>query len=172
MFSAIQREVDFEILEMIKQSVADAERNIVGELNPSQFGLECQRDIAAHIKSHVDSLEAQKLDAQGFSYIENVEVVKNSAECPRPPFNLNCIYSVGSDGRVHILHHDKNVPDSLSDDILIIEHESSFSNGPTGVYKGSFFWECGGMYDDDGGYFCLSDNAELLYEIPEEYVVY
>lgn len=88
-------------------------------------------------------------------------------DSPKPPFDFTCIYSIGTDGRVHILHHSKNIPDCLSDDIQLIESECTDDKAAPGVYKGSFTWDSSIDRESgiDEGCFIISDDAELLYQL-------
>jgi len=92
-------------------------------------------------------------------------------EHPKPPFDFTCIYSIGTDGRVHVLHHSKNIPDILCEDIKNFESECVDNNSAPGVYKGSFQWESDIDRESgiDEGYFIISEDAELLYQLPDEY---
>jgi len=92
-------------------------------------------------------------------------------EHPKPPFDFTCIYSIGTDGRMHILYNSKNIPDILCEDIENIESESIDNKSAPGVYKGSFQWESDINSESgiDEGYFIISEDAELLYQLPDEY---
>ena len=104
--------------------------------------------------------------------LEGLEFMKNNSHKPTTPHDFSCIFSVGTDGRIHILHHSKNIPDNLLEDIPIIESDTCDQTSAPGVYKGTFTWDS--MVDYETGYdegcFIISEDAELLYQLPDEYI--
>ena len=86
-------------------------------------------------------------------------------------YDFTCVYAVGADARIHILYHSANIPDCLSEDIEVIESETCDTNSAPGIYKGSFRWdsEIDRETGIDEGCFIISEDSELLYELPLEY---